>query len=152
MSILERLKDPALLEQMSLGEKLWGSVIVMFIGMVACLVALAAIMYAIKLMHHLFRERKQEEAPVAEATELSAAAPDPADFPAGSLVLSCPCEGTVRQLNAGVGASVRAGDVLLLLEAFQTVHEIVAPEDGVVREIRVAAGDRVGSGDVLVVL
>lgn len=155
MSILEQMKDPALLEQMGLGTKLWGSVTVMIIGMAACLVALTAIMYAIKLMHFIFREKKQSEAPAApEAAAAAAAAPAAVDlsaFPAGSLVLSCPCEGTVRQLNAGVGASVRAGDVLLLLDAFNTVNEIVAPEDGVVREIRVSAGDRVSGGDALVV-
>ena len=152
MSILEQMKDPALLEQMGLGAKLWGSVTVMIIGMAACLVALTAIMYAIKLMHFIFREKKQSEAPAApEAAAAAPAAVDLSAFPAGSLVLSCPCEGTVRQLNAGVGASVRAGDVLLLLDAFNTVNEIVAPEDGVVREIRVSAGDRVSGGDALVV-
>lgn len=157
MSILERLRDPALLDQMSLGEKLWGAVIVMIIGMVACLVALTAIMYAIKLMHLLFRDRKQVPAAAAAAAapageEAAVRLPDPRAFAAGSVVVSSPCAGQVTALNARVGASVRAGDVLLLLRAFQSENELLAPEDGVVAELRVAQGDQVGDGQVLAVL
>ena len=48
------------------------------------------------------------------------------------------------------GASVKAGDVLVILEAMKMENEIVAPQDGTVASINVNKGDTVNSGDVLV--
>jgi biotin carboxyl carrier protein len=47
---------------------------------------------------------------------------------------------------------VKAGDVVLILEAMKMENEITSPQDGKVSEVRVSEGDNVDSGDVLVVV
>jgi biotin carboxyl carrier protein len=48
-----------------------------------------------------------------------------------------------------VGDAVRAGDVLVVIEAMKMEQAVRAPEDGVVAAVRVAVGDAVRQGDVL---
>jgi propionyl-CoA carboxylase alpha chain len=60
--------------------------------------------------------------------------------------------GTIVSVQVAVGDAVRAGQVLLVLEAMKMEHRIVAPVDAVVSEVLVRAGDRVDAGDVLVAL
>ena len=52
--------------------------------------------------------------------------------------------------KVAAGASVKAGDVLVILEAMKMENEIVAPQDGTVASVNVNKGDTVNSGDVLV--
>jgi glutaconyl-coA decarboxylase len=49
-------------------------------------------------------------------------------------------------VKAKEGDSVKAGDVLLVLEAMKMENDIVAPQDGVVASINVKVGDSVESG------
>lgn len=144
MNILERLRDPALLAQMSLGEKLGGALVVTVIGMLVCMVALTAIMYSIKLMHVIFREK---EAPVGAAPE----APALPDIPADAAAILSPAAGTVSALNAFAGAKVEEGDVLLLLEAGGASYEIPAPCAGTVVSLCVNPGDAVLNDSALVI-
>ena len=60
--------------------------------------------------------------------------------------------GRVVRVAVASGASVAAGDLLLVLEAMKMENEIRSPRAGTVKEVRVAAGDRVTQGDPLVVL
>ncbi len=53
-------------------------------------------------------------------------------------------------VKVAAGASVKAGDVLVILEAMKMENEIVAPQDGTVASINVHKGDTVNSGDTLV--
>ena len=147
MNILERLRDPALLAQMSLGEKLGGALVVTVIGMLVCMVALTAIMYSIKLMHVIFREK---EAPVGAAPE-APEAPALPDIPADAAAILSPAAGTVTALNAFAGAKVEEGDVLLLLEAGGASYEIPAPCAGTVVSLCVNAGDAVLADSALVI-
>ncbi|WP_418710641.1 biotin/lipoyl-containing protein, partial [Allofournierella sp.] len=55
-------------------------------------------------------------------------------------------------VKVAAGASVKAGDVLVILEAMKMENEIVAPQDGTVASITVKKGDSVNSGDVLVTM
>ena len=48
--------------------------------------------------------------------------------------------------QAAAKDSVKAGDVLLVLEAMKMENDIVAPQDGVVASINVKVGDSVESG------
>lgn len=57
--------------------------------------------------------------------------------------------GKILAVKASVGADVKKGDVLLLLEAMKMENEVVAPQDGKVASINVNSGDMVESGDVL---
>jgi biotin carboxyl carrier protein len=60
--------------------------------------------------------------------------------------------GKILSVKSSVGASVKKGDVILILEAMKMENEVVAPEDGTVASINVAAGDAVEAGDTLATL
>ena len=59
--------------------------------------------------------------------------------------------GTILSIAVKAGDSVKAGQLLMILEAMKMENEIVAPEDGVVASVAVAKGAAVNTGDVLVV-
>lgn len=58
--------------------------------------------------------------------------------------------GNILDVKVQAGASVKAGDVLVILEAMKMENEILAPQDGTVASVNVNKGDTVNSGDVLV--
>ena len=95
-------------------------------------------------------------APVAAAPAAPVApkaAPAPAAAPkaaAGAVTVKAPMPGNILDVKVAAGASVKAGDVLVILEAMKMENEIVAPQDGTVASINVNKGDTVNSGDVLV--
>ncbi len=96
-------------------------------------------------------------APVAAPVAAPAPAAAPAAAPkaaapaaAGALAVKAPMPGTILDVKVAAGASVKAGDVLVILEAMKMENEIVAPQDGTVSSINVNKGDAVNSGDVLV--
>jgi biotin carboxyl carrier protein len=66
--------------------------------------------------------------------------------------LAAPMPGTVIGVAVGVGQQVRAGDVLLTLEAMKMELPIRAPRDGVVSAVRCAPGELVQPGPPLVEL
>jgi propionyl-CoA carboxylase alpha chain len=68
----------------------------------------------------------------------------------GSLV--APMPGTVVRVEARLGDEVRAGAVLVVLEAMKMEHSVLAPHDGVVVELGVSAGQAVDTGTVLAVV
>ena len=76
---------------------------------------------------------------------------DPADAVASGSLLA-PMPGTVVKVVAEVGATVSAGDAVLVLEAMKMQHTVTAPHDGTVTEINVEPGAQVASGEVLAVV
>jgi len=76
---------------------------------------------------------------------------DPADVVASGSLLS-PMPGTVVSVAVVAGAEVRAGEVVLVLEAMKMQHTVTAPYDGVVTEIGVQQGTQVAAGEVLAVV
>jgi len=64
--------------------------------------------------------------------------------------LSAPMPGTVIDVAVGVGQQVRAGDLLLTLEAMKMELPIRAPRDGTVSAVRCAPGELVQPGPLLV--
>lgn len=95
-------------------------------------------------------------APVAAAAPAAtAAAPAPAAAPAaaadGQKVLS-PMPGTILSVNVSVGSAVKAGDILLILEAMKMENEIVAPCDGTVKQLAVQKGSTVATDALLAVV
>ena len=86
-----------------------------------------------------------------------AATPAPAAKPAasgaeGSVKVEAPMPGTILDVKTSVGASVKSGDVLCILEAMKMENEIVAPADGTVASISVNKGDSVEAGRIIVTL
>jgi propionyl-CoA carboxylase alpha chain len=77
--------------------------------------------------------------------------PDPGgDVAPGSLL--APMPGTVVRVETGPGATVTAGQRLVVLEAMKMEHSIAAPAAGVVAELNVTEGQQVEAGAVLAVL
>ncbi|MDE7063378.1 MAG: acetyl-CoA carboxylase biotin carboxyl carrier protein subunit [Lachnospiraceae bacterium] len=99
-------------------------------------------------------ENGQGAAPVAAPR---AAAPAPKAAPAkaaasagaGSIKIEAGASGKVFKIEASVGASVKRGDTVLVLEIMKMETPVVAPEDGTVASIDVAVGDAVEAGAVL---
>ena len=91
-------------------------------------------------------------APAAAPAPKAAPAPAAAAAPAApaAVAVKAPMPGNILDVKVAAGASVKAGDVLVILEAMKMENEIVAPQDGTVASINVNKGDTVNSGDVLV--
>ena len=60
--------------------------------------------------------------------------------------------GNILDVKAAVGASVKAGDVLCILEAMKMENNIDSDRAGVVKSVKVNRGDSVLEGDVLITL
>ena len=58
--------------------------------------------------------------------------------------------GVVVKVVAAEGATLNAGDTILVLEAMKMETNITAPQSGVIASIKVIKGNRVQTGDVLV--
>ena len=89
---------------------------------------------------------------MAAAPKAAPAAAPKAAGAAGSIKVEAPVAGKVFKIEANVGASVKRGDTILILEAMKMENPIVEPEDGTVASIDVAVGDAVESGAVLATL
>jgi acetyl-CoA/propionyl-CoA carboxylase biotin carboxyl carrier protein len=63
-----------------------------------------------------------------------------------------PMQGTVLSVEVEVGATVRAGDLVCVVEAMKMENEVVSHADGVVAEVGVTAGDQVSNGQVICVI
>jgi 3-methylcrotonyl-CoA carboxylase alpha subunit len=66
--------------------------------------------------------------------------------------LTTPLPGVVAAVAAKVGQAVRAGEVLMVIEAMKMEHSISAPYDGTVKMIHFSRGDRVPEGSQLLEL
>ncbi len=66
--------------------------------------------------------------------------------------IKAPLAGTVVRVMVGVGESVNAGDVLIVLEAMKMEAEVQAPAAGTIAAIRVRGGDSVQLGQTLLLL
>jgi propionyl-CoA carboxylase alpha chain len=69
---------------------------------------------------------------------------------AGSL--HAPMPGTVVRVEVAEGEQVRAGAVVVVLEAMKMEHAVRAPHDGVVSSLPAAVGETVDTGEVLAVV
>jgi urea carboxylase len=74
------------------------------------------------------------------------------DWPEDATVVDSPVSGSVWQTEVQPGDTVKAGQVLMILESMKMEIPIHAPIDGVVSQLLLAAGGRVGAGQALVVL
>ncbi len=63
-----------------------------------------------------------------------------------------PMPGNILDVKVQNGASVKKGDVLMILEAMKMENEIMAPVDGTVKSVNVTKGASVETGAVLCVI
>lgn len=93
-------------------------------------------------------------APVAApaAAPVPAAAPAPVAAPAGGETVKSPMPGTILSINVQNGATVKKGDVLMVLEAMKMENEIMSPCDGTIASVNVNSGASVETGAVLCVI
>ncbi len=90
-----------------------------------------------------------EAAPAAAAPAASAAAPA---VTGKGEAIHAPMPGTILKVNVAAGDAVKAGQVLVVLEAMKMENEILAPRDGIVSQVVTSKGSTVDTGAPLVVL
>ena len=93
-------------------------------------------------------------APAPEAAPAPAATPAAASAApvAGGETVSAPMPGTILKVNVQPGQAVKAGEVLIVLEAMKMENEIMAPKAGTVAQVLVNRGATVDTGAPMVVL
>ena len=90
-------------------------------------------------------------APVAAPAAPVAAAPKAA-APAGAKTVVSPMPGNILKMNVKVGDTVKANDLVCILEAMKMENEIFASESGVVKAINAPQGSSVNTGDAIITL
>ena len=91
-------------------------------------------------------------APKAAAPKAEAAPKAASSAGAGSVKIEAGAAGKVFKIEANVGATVKKGDTVIILEAMKMEIPMVAPQDGTVASVDVAVGDSVDAGTVLATL
>ena len=94
------------------------------------------------------------QAPVSTPVAAPQAAPAKPAAPAsaGSVKVDAPMPGNILDIKVSNGASVKAGEVLVILEAMKMENDIVAPQDGTVASVNVNKGDTVEAGQTIITL
>ncbi|MBQ1679241.1 MAG: biotin/lipoyl-binding protein [Oscillospiraceae bacterium] len=90
-------------------------------------------------------------APAAAPAAAPAPAPSAAEIAAGERV-NAPMPGNILKVAVNAGDKVKAGQILVILEAMKMENEIVAPKAGTVAQVVVKVGEKVDTGATLVVL
>lgn len=88
-----------------------------------------------------------EKKPVAPAAK--PAAKPAAVKPGAGTAVNAPMQGTILKVAVTVGAEVKKGDLICLLEAMKMENEIFAPCDGKVTSVAVSAGQSVATGALI---
>ena len=84
----------------------------------------------------------QAQAPAAPAASAPAAS-------AGAGTVLSPLPRNINEIRFSAGQTVKAGDVVIILEAMKMENEIVAPKAGTLSKIHVQKGAVVNTGDPL---
>ena len=88
-------------------------------------------------------------APVAAAPKAAPAAVSAKPAAVGSGSVVAPMPGTILKVLKTNGDAVKAGEVVLILEAMKMENEITAPVDGTVDSLNLTEGSTVAGGDLL---
>ena len=70
----------------------------------------------------------------------------------GQTAITSPMPGMISRIEKNVGDTVKAGEVVLILEAMKMENNMDAPCDGVIQEINFKAGDNVAKNDILCII
>jgi biotin carboxyl carrier protein len=63
-----------------------------------------------------------------------------------------PMTGSIVEVRCSPGATVQAGDVLLVIESMKMNNELKSPAAGIVEQVPVKSGERVNAGALLVAI
>ena len=74
-----------------------------------------------------------------------------ASAPVNGTKMEAPMPGMIKAYKVSDGANVKAGDVVLVLEAMKMDNDITAPCDGVI-SFKAQVGSNVNTGDVMAVI
>lgn len=89
----------------------------------------------------------------AAAAQAAAQAPAPAAPSAGEgEIVTAPMPGNILKIQVSAGQKVKAGQVVVILEAMKMENEIVAPHDGTITQIITTVGSVVDTGTPLFAL
>ena len=114
--------------------------------------------YTITVNGNVYDVTEEENGAVSApaAAPRRAAAPTPASATpaggAGNVKIEAGAAGKVFKIESSVGASVKKGDTILVLEIMKMETPVVATEDGTVASINVSVGDMVEAGALLATL
>jgi pyruvate carboxylase subunit B len=95
---------------------------------------------------------KPAAAPAPKPAAAAAPAPKAAAPVAGGTKMESPMPGMVIRYEVKEGDAVKAGDVIMVLEAMKMENSLTSPADGVVKQICCQAGESVQKGTVLAVI
>ncbi|AYF87955.1 urea carboxylase [Pseudomonas sp. DY-1] len=87
-----------------------------------------------------------------DSEEIAADLGEDTPLSAGQHAVESHIAGNLWQVQVEEGASVKAGDILVILESMKMEIPLTAPRDGVVREVRVQPGSPVRAGQRVVVM
>lgn len=90
-------------------------------------------------------------APAAAPVAAPVASAAPVNLEAGEAV-NAPMPGNILRIDVAKGDTVKAGQVLVILEAMKMENEIVAPKDGTVAQVVTSKGAVVDTGSPLIVI
>ncbi len=100
-------------------------------------------------MIHVDVDGQSVEFALAEPPTVEWAVAHAATADAGASVLTAPMPGRVIAVRSTEGQSVRAGEIVVVIEAMKMEHAVVAPIDGTVERVSVREGDQVERGAVV---
>ena len=107
--------------------------------------------YTITVNGNMYDVSVEEKAGGAMGAPAPAPAAAPANLAAGETV-TAPMPGNILRVDVSQGDSVKAGQILVILEAMKMENEIVAPKDGTVAQVVTSKGAVVDTGSPLVVI
>ena len=88
----------------------------------------------------------------APAPAVAAPAAAPVSAQSGDEKITAPMPGNILSVNVAAGDTVKAGQVLMILEAMKMENEIMCPHDGTVVSVSAQKGSTVETGALLCVI
>ena len=98
---------------------------------------------------------KAVDAPVVKPTPKPVAMPTKAAVPvavSGAGTIAAPIPGLIVEITVSIGDTVKAGQVVVTMEAMKMENRLITTVDGQVKEIRVHKGAHVATGDVIMII
>ncbi len=90
--------------------------------------------------------------PAPQAAHAVAAQSSGGSFSVSGTPVTAPLPGNILSIKVQKGDKVKAGEVLVIIEAMKMENEVLAPCDGLVKEVLTSKGAVVATGNILLVI